>query len=60
MAKFVIIYHQQNLQRIEAESVTYDGDDGLFVFRDGAKKPIAWAPKNDVLVVAQASAVDNP
>lgn len=60
MARFVIIYHNGLPQRVEAESVTYDSDSELFVFKDSAKKPVAWAPKNDVLVVAQASAVDNP
>ncbi len=60
MAKFVIIYHTQNPQRIDAESVSYDADEGLFVFKDEAKKPVAWAPKEDVLVVSLASAVGNP
>ncbi|MFK0182313.1 hypothetical protein ACIQVR_40885 [Streptomyces xanthochromogenes] len=60
MAKFVIIYHTQNPQRLDAESVTYDGDDGLFVFRDADRKPVAWAPKQDVLVVAQAPVVGSP
>jgi hypothetical protein len=60
MPKFVMIYHNQNPQRIEAESVTYDNDDELFVFRDTDGRPIAWAPKEDLQVVAQASAVGNP
>jgi hypothetical protein len=61
MGKFVVI-RQQGLspQRIEAESVTYEGDSELFVFKDSARKPVAWVPKDDVLVVAQASAVGNP
>ncbi|MEV7466126.1 hypothetical protein AB0O20_06375 [Streptomyces kronopolitis] len=60
MPKYVVLYQQQNLQRIEAESVTYDTEDQMFVFRDASKKPVAWAPRNDVRVVALAPVVDSP
>jgi hypothetical protein len=46
---------------VEADSVNYDEDAQMWVFRDESKKPIAWVPNSsDILVVALASAVDNP
>jgi hypothetical protein len=61
MNKYVVIHHSAAIQRVEADSVAYDEDARMWVFRDGSKKAIAWVPNDsDVLVVALASAVDNP
>ena len=61
MPKFVVIRQQGvSPQRIEAESFTYDGDDKMFVFRDGNKKTVALVPNEGVSVVSTAAAVDNP
>lgn len=61
MNKYVVVHHAANIQRVEADSVTYDEDTQMWVFRDESKKPIAWVPNSsDILVVALASAVDNP
>lgn len=61
MAKFVVIRQQGvSPQRIEAESFTYDGDDKMFVFRDGGRKTVALVPNEGVSVVSTSDAVDNP
>ncbi|WP_394436285.1 hypothetical protein [Streptomyces sp. SGAir0957] len=61
MNKYVVIHHSAAIQRVEADSVIYDEDAQVWIFRDESKKAIAWVPNySDILIVALASAVDNP
>ncbi|WHM30195.1 hypothetical protein OH540_09190 [Streptomyces sp. BPPL-273] len=61
MNKYVVIHHSAAIQRVEADSVTYDEEAAMWIFRDESKKPIAWVPNSsDILIVALSSAVDNP
>lgn len=59
MAEWAVLY-KDTIQRIDADEVEHQPDDGVFVFLNARRQMVAWVREDDVRAVALRSVIGNP